>query len=232
MKIHRFITDKFDLSSLFDKQVIHQINDVLKLRNDEEIILTKGDGKDLKAKLVDPQKNNSRIELSMVQNELNNTEYGKHISLFCAILKKDNFELVVQKAAEIGIKDIYPLITKRTIKTNLNLERMIKIAEEACEVAGRSIVPKVHDPIEYKSAVTLAEERNDLNCICEFNGKNYNDLNTKKSRYSVFIGPEGGFEESELSLAEKHGFVKLNLGKTTLRGETAAIVASYLLCNL
>ncbi len=229
MKIHRFIGD-FDLSGktieIADSKIIKQIRDVLRLEIGEKITLSDGRGK---VALI----NLDFISSDKVTGAIENLEVAKpeqrKVHLYLAILKKENFELAVQKAVEVGVYSITPVITERTIKTGLNLERLNKIIREACEQSGRSIVPTLSPILDFSPALAFgsaSEEKIIFHLVEEKYQKN-----TKAKSASIFIGPEGGFTDKEISLAKEAGYTVASLGTNTLRGETAAIVATYLTVN-
>jgi len=129
----------------------------------------------------------------------------------------------------VGVGKIVPVKTERTIKQNLNLVRLNKIAKEAAEQSGRYEVPVVEEPVSFKDALENLIEK-ELNLFFDF-GDNITkisdlDINTD---VSVFIGPEGGFTQAERTLAEKHNLTFTTLGSNVLRAETAAITSVWYL---
>jgi 16S rRNA (uracil1498-N3)-methyltransferase len=152
----------------------------------------------------------------------------KKVTLFCAVLKKENFELVVQKATECGVSKIIPIITARTVKTGLNLERLQKIAREASEQSGRSTVPEISEPISFDESLEMTRQ-NDLKILFDISGKFLGK--TSKNSPAIWIGPEGGWTPEEIKKATQNNFKIASLGPNTLRAETAAIVATYMLIS-
>jgi 16S rRNA (uracil1498-N3)-methyltransferase len=148
------------------------------------------------------------------------------VILYCSIIKRENFELMAQKATEVGVKEIVPLLSSRTIKLNIKSERVEKIIKEASEQSGRGKVPELHPPMTFKDALEHAKS-NDLNLFFDPSGKIFSPL-TQEKKIGVFIGPEGGWDEDEIGLARAQNFQIVSLGKLVLRAETAAIVASFL----
>ena len=148
------------------------------------------------------------------------------------VLKKENFEWAVQKAVEVGVKEITPIITARTVKLGLNKDRLKKIIKEAAEQSGRGILPKLNEAIIFDEAIKSAKE-NDLNLFFNIGGKNVQHSMSNISKIGIFIGPEGGWDEEEIKKAQSsNGFTIVGLGKTILRAETAAVIASYQTVNL
>lgn len=228
MKIHRFITH-FDGHErnirIYEKEVFSQMKNVLKLKEGEKIILS--DGKLNEALCEIKIIGKDFIEVAVEKFYKNENEPWADVVLYCSVLKKENLELVVQKATEIGVKEIMPIITKRTVKLNLKKDRLEKIIKEASEQSGRGMIPILHEVADFNMAIKRAAI-NDVNFFFDSSGKNIKDVLSKKQRIGIFIGPEGGWDEEELQLARENNFKITSLGKLTLRGETAAIVASYL----
>jgi 16S rRNA (uracil1498-N3)-methyltransferase len=228
MKIHRFI-DNFDLSQKETEitgEIAHQIIKVLKLKVGEKIELCNGLGIYAMAEIKEINKKSVLVEIERIEKITEN----KKTTLFCAVLKKENFELVVQKATETGISKIVPIISARTIKTGLNLERLQKIAKEASEQSGRSIVPEILEPIGFEKSLELINE-SDINILYDISGKELN-LDKNNSLHNIFIGPEGGWTTEEIEKVKNLNFKIASLGSLTLRAETAAIISSYLISNL
>lgn len=155
MRLHRFFTDE-DISGetifLSEKGLVHQIADVLRLSAGDEIVLCK-DGYDARVRITEVSKNGIGGEILSLQK--NTAEPDRHVTLYFSILKKENVELVVQKAVEAGVSEIVPLKTKRTVKTGLSVERLEKIAREATEQCGRARIPAVREPVEFSSVFSI-----------------------------------------------------------------------------
>ena len=151
----------------------------------------------------------------------------KKAELFCALLKRENFELIAQKATEIGIETITPILTNRTVKTGFNRERLEKIIREASEQSGRTTLPKLNEPTTLAEAMISVTPGRSV--FFDLSGKELTQEEYTSEITSCFIGPEGGFTEEETETARKAGLIIGSLGKLTLRGETAAIVASFLI---
>ena len=170
------------------------------------------------------------IALDVVGVQENEKEPETYGILYCAILKKENFELVAQKAVEAGISEIVPMLTNRTVKTALNIPRLEKIIKEAAEQANRGIVPNICHPITFEDALRQTKN-NDSNIFFRSSGLPMREIKITGPRVGIFIGPEGGWDDQETELAGKYQLNMATLGKLILRSETAAIVASYLIVN-
>jgi len=251
-KIHRFI-DNFNLSNSeieITGEIAHQIAKVLKLEINEQVELCDGKGKNVLGKIKSLNKNSVIVDAEKTWTSEN--ESTRSVTLFCAVLKKENFELVVQKTTETGVNKIIPIITTRTVKTGLNMERLQKIAKEASEQSGRSFIPEILEPISFEQSLEMVKD-NDCNIFFDMGGElvfekhctgrraEHNNSsadeyvcfsNTNSPPINIFIGPEGGWTEEENKKAKDAGFKIASLGQLILRGETAAIIATYLSINL
>ncbi|HPS21575.1 MAG TPA: RsmE family RNA methyltransferase [Candidatus Paceibacterota bacterium] len=230
MKIHRFIDQNFDLNNKeleITGEIAHQVIKVLKFEIGEKIELSDGKGAVGIGKVKNLSKNTVLVEIEKIEK----LEENKKTTLFCAVLKKENFELVVQKATECGIKKIVPIITDRTIKTGLKLDRLEKIAKEASEQSGRSIVPEISEPVSFEKSLELIN-KTDLNILFDISGEKFSEINLNDfEKINIFIGPEGGWTDNEIKKMKNLNFKIASLGKLTLRAETAAIVSSFLVSN-
>lgn len=231
MKIHRFINTAFNLDektlNITDLEIFNQWVNVLRFKVGEKIMLCDGEGAESLATITNISKDSIEVEiLGKTSNQMQ-----KKVNLYCAILKKENFELVAQKAVEVGVNKIIPITTDRTIKQNLRLDRLQKIVKEAAEQCGRAIVPQVDEIQNFLVAVETASKHAltyifDLTATAKFTDEK------KPEEINIFIGPEGGFSEEEIDVAKQLGCKVVSLGKLVLRGETAAIVAVWAGVNL
>lgn len=232
MKLHRFFGD-FNFSrsevKIFDREFLNQAKNVLRLKNGERIILADGKLNEVMVEIGSLSK--EFLSGKVLKTGKNQNESEIHSVLYCAVLKRENFELVVQKATEAGIKEIAPIITKRTVKINLRADRLNKIIKEAAEQAERGITPILREVIGFEKAVEAAKQ-NDLNLFFDKSGMEFKNLKIKNLKaVGIWVGPEGGWDENELELAKKNNFKIVSLGKLTLRAETAAIIGAYLVNN-
>ncbi len=230
MKIHRFI-GAFDFSqpniTITDPEFVHQIRDVLRLKIGEGLILCDGKGAEAEVRVV--VFSSRGVETELIRLLTNLAEPTARVVLYCAVLKRENFDLVVQKTTEIGVQEIVPLITHRTVKLQLKRERLEKIMREAAEKSGRGTVPTLHEPIKFEDAF-LHASHNRANYFFDVMGVAWSPKKVLKQTGTVglFIGPEGGWSPEEHEQAKGQKFDIANLGHLTLRAETAAIIATYL----
>ncbi len=228
MKLHRFIGD-YDVFApeldITDKVIIHQINNVLRLKEGQKLILCDGKGREAEASILALDKKQVYVALERV-TELKN-EPEREIVLYLSIIKKENFDMVVQKATEVGVKQIIPLLSKRIIKQDVKIDRLRQIAKEAAEQSGRGVIPVIFEPMKWSTAMDHAKD-NLVNLFFHIVEKGDGIPQGFKKKIGVWIGPEGGWDEAEVEEARNSNFLMAELGPLVLRAETAAIVASYL----
>lgn len=226
MKTHRFIITNCALGGamqIVDREVIHQIRTVLKLKINEKIIVCNGAGSEASGAITEITPDS--VSLSMETAHLVAAEPRTRVTMFAAIVKRDNFELIAQKAVEVGACTVVPIITRRTVKTAINRSRLQIIMKEAAEQSGRGIIPIVTDEVELATAIQSASG---AKFFCDMGGTPVSDLGPIDSdERSIFVGPEGGWDTAERELAVQQGCQVISFGDLTYRAETAAIIAAH-----
>ena len=232
MRLHRFYINKpipegvFDIS---DSDLVHQWRSVFRYNVASQVILFDGSGFDYFAIITSLR--NSGATLEIIKKTKNKTKPKINLWLCIGIIKKDNFELAVQKVTELGVSQIIPVLCERSEKKNLNMERLKKILIESSEQSGRGDIPVIHDIIELPDLLNngiLPKNKIALQLKGEYIGDFLEQNNLKD--LAVFIGPEGGWSDRETQIFLEHNIPNISLGTQVLRAETAAIsVASLLL---
>ena len=233
MRLNRFfVNENLKVGNIIvsDSDFINQAKNVLRLKAGDKLILCDGNSNEAIAEIVNLNKESA--ELKILESYKNKNEPEKHVVLYCSVLKKENFEWAVQKAVEVGVKEITPTITARTVKLGLNRERLEKIIKEAAEQSGRGVLPKLNEAIIFDEAIKSSKE-NGLNLFFQAGYPLLGHSMSKFEKIGVFVGPEGGWTEEEIKKAQSSNeFTIVGLGKTILRAETAAVIASYQAVNL
>ncbi|MFA7201869.1 MAG: RsmE family RNA methyltransferase [Candidatus Paceibacterota bacterium] len=227
MKIHRFFLNTGFLEgeiSISDIEFVHQIRDVLKLHNGEMCVLFNAAGQEAQATITAYHENRALLNVEKITQR----EEGKtRIILYCAVLKRENFELVVQKATELGVSEIIPILTQRTIKTGLRKDRLEKIATEASEQSGRVSIPQIGTVCSFTEALEKAQD-NIYTIVLHTGGERIaQEGKDKIGSIGVFIGPEGGFTDEEIQQAREYQYHIHTFPNMTLRAETAAIIGVF-----
>lgn len=224
MRRHRFIVDmKLESGSVVitDPELVSQWRSVLRLVPGDPLILVDGRGSEAEG-VLDSYGKDSAVVTVMNITQVAASDRSE-VTLCCAVLKKENFELVCQKATEIGVTKIIPVVTARTVKLGLNFDRLEKIVKEAAEQSGQVVVPELGEITDFEDILAIEARRK---IIFDKSGEKFVP-DDKAETQAILIGPEGGFEEREIELAQEAGWEVRSLGASTLRGETAAIIASY-----
>ncbi len=156
------------------------------------------------------------------------------VTLYQCIPKSGKMDSIIQKAVELGAYEIYPVLSKRCVAKGEKSDRWQKIAYEAAKQCGRGIIPKVHPSVSFKEAIdSLTEKELALFPYEEAKDGSLRDIPKDVKAVGIIIGPEGGFDPSEVELGSEKGARIITLGKRILRTETAgstviAIVMSML----
>lgn len=159
---------------------------------------------------------------------------NKKVSLYTAIPKGERFDWLIEKASEIGISKIVPIIYTRSVVKELSankIERYKKISISASSQSWRADIMPIETPKKFSEIIKILNQKDTLNILpyeSEENNKIYQVMNDNKDtkNINIFIGPEGGFDNTEIKLALENNFKIVTLGKNILRVETAGIVAT------
>ena len=201
---------------------------VLRLKKNDCITLFNNrDSKEYQTEIINIT--NKNISLKVTESKIIKNENNYTINLYQSIIKNENFELVIQKATELGVNNIYPLVTERTNhKFNKNdfgkkLDRWNKIAINATEQCGRVFIPKIKELTNLNKIKLSSEEINLTLCPYTKITDKFTNLIKDNSTFNIFIGPEGGFNDMEMTYFKDKDFCMVNLGKRILKAETAPI---------
>lgn len=211
---------------------VNHISNVLRMKQGEELWISDGDKKEYRCSIEAFSQEEILLHILYVQEP--SYELPNRIVLFQALPKADKMEFIIQKAVELGACEIVPVQTKRCVvrldekKAAKKTERWNQISESAAKQSKRMRIPEVHEVLSFKEALVFAEDLDVLLIPYELalGMKETKDvLNAIRPGQSVgiFIGPEGGFEESEVAAAQDAGAKPITLGKRILRTETAGM---------
>ena len=224
MRLHRFyIGGDVRLAKdfwLHDEKLLWQWNKVLRFGPNQQVVLFDGEKTERLYNIAEISQKEARLKLV---TEMAIKKPKKHVYLFWSLLKKENNEYIIQKCTEIGVSNFVPLISERTIKKEFNTSRAQKIAVEASEQCGRGTIPIIREPLHLEKA--LEEYRDKLRLLVCHKGSKKLDA-PDGDKYGIFIGPEGGWSDTEQKIFSDYGAEGMDLGDFTLRAETAAIVST------
>lgn len=215
---------------VLDEATSKHMVQVLRMQNGEQIQLTNGRGDLFTAEITD--NNRKRCSVKVITTT-NHKPQATNITIAISPVKNNTrFEWFLEKATEIGVTEIVPLICERTEKTALKFDRMKSILVSAMLQSQQCWLPVLHEPVRFNSFVQSSGQQQKFIAHCIDGGKrNLTDLNDESlSSKIILIGPEGDFSAGEIELALQNKFNAVSLGETRLRTETAGIVAATLLC--
>ena len=211
---------------------VNHIKNVLRMHPGEEIMILDGSGMEYRCEI---ESISDEVLAKVLEAKKTEAELSVRLLLFQGLPKKDKMELIIQKAVELGVSEIIPVLTKRTVvkledkkKEQKKLERWQAIAEAAAKQSGRGIIPKVREAVKFTDAVKQAAVLDEALIPYELAEgmdearERIRSLHGKKT-VGIFIGPEGGFEEEEITAAANAGIHPITLGKRILRTETAGL---------
>jgi len=203
---------------------------VLRMKEGEHLQLTNGKGNLFTAIIIDANKKHCTVKIETITNKQLHTT---NISIAISLLKNPSrFEWFLEKATEIGVKEIIPLICEHTEKENFRFDRMNNILISAMLQSQQTWLPQLHQPKRFIDFISEDFDAIKLIAHCvEEEKKSITDLNISNQNKLVLIGPEGDFSNNEIQYALQKNFIPVTLGNTRLRTETAGIVASVLLNN-
>ena len=217
---------------------VNHVKNVLRMKLGEELEIC--NGKDKKY-LCEIEEMTSDYVCARILEELKaDTELPSKLYLFQGLPKGDKMELIIQKAVELGVYEIVPVATKRAVvklddkKASKKVERWNSIAEGGAKQSGRSFIPEVTSVMSYKEALAYASKLDVVLIpyeLAEGMAETKQIISAIEAGQSVgiFIGPEGGFETSEVESAIAIGAKAITLGKRILRTETAGLTTLSIL---
>lgn len=215
-----------------DGSDVNHIKNVLRLTAGEWLVVCDGNNTDYYCRIS--SLSSDRVVCHIEKKQAGSTELDAKIYLFQGLPKSDKMDWIVQKAVELGASCIVPVCTKRCVvkldekKAAKKQERWQKIAESAAKQCDRGLIPRVEKPVALAEAFDIAKglEYNIMPYECAEGMEHARGViaeAVKKESIGIFIGPEGGWEEEEVSQAAAEGCQVLSLGKRILRTETAGM---------
>ena len=216
------ITDNRVNFSLDEKK---HLTKVLRKKVGDELSVIDGKGYLYIVRITSLEKNSSQIEIIRKEKKEKNHNYYLHIAI-APTKNISRFEWFLEKATEIGIDEITPIICQRSERKKINIDRCKRILISSIKQSIKYHLPKLNEPIDFNDFIKEKLEGDKLIAHCLKTEKNkINKSNQKK--YIILIGPEGDFTENEITNALKNGFKATTLGNSRLRTETAGIIAAH-----
>lgn len=230
MAVPFFFEENLPLSNDFilSEETSKHVSQVLRMKEGEEIRITDGNGQTIIAEIVLPDKKKTKVKT--IGKEFSESPKSK-ISIAISLIKNTNrFEWFAEKATEIGVSAIIPMICKRSEKTHFRKDRIRSILISAMLQSQQSWLPELSEPVKFSELLKNEnqEQKFIAHCLPE-DKKELKEVAKNAHSKIILIGPEGDFTEEEIEQAIQHNYIPVSLGDTRLRTETAGIVATVLL---
>lgn len=232
-----------DSVTLASEEARH-LRDVLRLKPGDEVFVFDGVGKEFHCSVEESRRDTAQLRI-IAEVEPARSESPLELTLAVALLKGEKFDLVVQKATELGVSRVVPVATKLAdirlrdeSDAAKRVARWQRIALEAAKQSGRAVVPQISEPVSFESLLENSSGEPEMSCLMfsERDGQSLPEamrlLPAKVSRLTALVGSEGGWTNEELDAARQAGWAIVTLGGRTLRAETAAIAVAVLLQHI
>jgi 16S rRNA (uracil1498-N3)-methyltransferase len=211
-------------------QAAHHAMRVLRMRPGDAVLLFNGDGREWEATIVDMRKSGVRVKIGAARER--DVEARLPIALAQSISSRERMDLTLQKATELGVAQIWPLLTQRSV-VRLSEERAERrvahwqhLTAAACEQCGRNRLPLIHPPEPFTDWLArLPAQDSSLRLTLSPAGERRLQDHPAPAAVLLLVGPEGGLTANEIELAQQFGFHAVRLGPRILRTETAALAA-------
>lgn len=198
---------------------------VLRLINGDHIHLTDGKGNLYETRIVNDNDKHCVLEIINVKSEFEKRNFTLHMAV-APTKNISRYEWFLEKAAEIGINSIIPLICENSERRNVNYERLNKVLISAMKQSLKAYLPVLHKPVDFKQLILNESKADKYIAYCSTNYRNeLKDIGNRGRETLILIGPEGDFSQEEIKFAISNGVKPISLGPSRLRTETAAIVA-------
>lgn len=210
----------------FDKEESRHIVKVLRKKEGDILHVTNGLGDLFSTEIILASDRKCTVRIVGTKTS-QPTDFYIHLAV-APTKMNDRFEWFLEKATEMGIHEITPVICDHSERKIIKTERFDKIIQSAMKQSLQYFLPKLNEPISLKDFVNQKQEGNLCIAHCEETDKKLlKDIIKPKEKYTILIGPEGDFSEKEIQLALSNNYIPVSLGNTRLRTETAAVVACH-----
>jgi 16S rRNA (uracil1498-N3)-methyltransferase len=213
-------------SFVFDKEESKHIIKVLRKKDSDILFVTNGLGFLFKTEISLASDTKCTVKIISIEKS-EAPSYQLHLAV-APTKMNDRYEWFLEKATEIGITEITPIICEHSERKQIKTERFDKIIQSAMKQSNQLYLPKLNNPIAFKDFIKIKNKGVQLIAHCEeTNKKSLKSVLKPNENTTILIGPEGDFSNNEIQLALDNNFIPVTLGKTRLRTETAAIVACH-----
>lgn len=202
---------------------------VLRFRKGDSVFLTNGSGDFFKAEITDENPKACLVKVVETTHAFGKRNYSLHIAI-APTKNIERFEWFLEKATEIGLEEITPLICDHSERRELKIERLNKVMVSAMKQSVKAYLPKLNAAVSFNSFISSPTGSQKFICSTDADKNNLlKNSYVKEKNVLILIGPEGDFSKEEIQLAVKNNFKIVSLGESRLRTETAGLVATSII---
>ncbi|WP_410005211.1 16S rRNA (uracil(1498)-N(3))-methyltransferase [Aequorivita nionensis] len=219
---------KLEKEVTFDKEESRHIVKVLRMKDGDTFKITNGKGSFFSAEMINANPKGCLVKI-LSEEMQQPLPYQLHLAVAPTKLN-DRYEWFLEKATEIGISEITPIICDHSERKIIKTERYEKILQSAMKQSLKAYLPILNEAVSYKDFINSEKNSEGIKCIAhceETDKKSLKSVLKQNQKITILIGPEGDFSSEEIELAKANGFIPVSLGESRLRTETAAVVACH-----
>ena len=209
---------------VLDEKESHHVASVLRLKENDQLTLTDGQGTIYKAILNEANK--KAVKGKILKKEFIKHERNYKVHLALPLIKNSRFKIALEKSVELGVDELTPIKFDKSVKSSINHDKLLSSIHSACKQSMRAYFPRLN---RLKNFTEWYDDQS-VNIVCLINSDKtvFEQLDTIKSlsknkKINLIVGPEGDFSENEKKMINEKNFIKVNLGRTILRTETAIV---------
>ena len=209
---------------VLDEKESHHVASVLRLKENDQLTLTDGQGTIYKAILNEAHK--KAVKGKILKKEFIKHERNYKVHLALPLIKNSRFKIALEKSVELGVDELTPIKFDKSVKSSINHDKLLSSIHSACKQSMRAYFPRLN---RLKNFTEWYDDQS-VNIVCLINSDKtvFEQLDTiknlsKKKKINLIVGPEGDFSDNEKKIINEKNFIKVNLGRTILRTETAIV---------
>lgn len=209
---------------VLDKRESHHVISVLRLKENDQLTLTDGQGTIYKAIINEARK--KAVKGKILNKELIKNERNYKVHLALPLIKNSRFKIALEKSVELGVDELTPIRFDKSVKSSINHDKLLSLIHSACKQSMRAYFPRLN---KLKNFTEWYDDQS-VNIVCFINSDKtiIEQIDTiknlsKNKKINLIVGPEGDFSDNEKKIINEKNFIKVNLGRTILRTETAIV---------
>ena len=209
---------------VLDEKESHHIISVLRIKKNDQLILTDGEGTIYQAIVNEAHKKTVKGKILSKEHIIPERKFKLHLAI--PLIKNNRFKIALEKSVELGVDELTPVKFDKSVKSSINHDKLLSSIHSACKQSMRAYFPRLNKLKNF----TEWHDNQSVNIACLINSDKtiFEQLDTiknlsKNKKINLIVGPEGDFSENEKKIINEKNFIKVNLGRTILRTETAIV---------